>query len=136
MSGKVICKYYVYLLVSENDSRRTYIGYTNTHPKERLRKHNGIISGGAKKTMKGRPWKIVMYITGFDTERTALQYEFMIHHPPKGIRRKGGGILNKMKIMKKLLQRERICSTSPPTASLWLCKFFTTSDYLDLWVSI
>lgn len=136
---KLECKYYVYLLVSENNANRTYVGYTNKSPEKRLRKHNGVIKGGAKKTIKGRPWKIVMFISGFDTERTALQYEFMIHHPPKKLRKRGGGIANKMKIMKGLLdkdKRERICSTSPPTSSLHLCKFFNDISYFHLWKNL
>lgn len=128
------CKYYVYLLKSEV-SNRCYIGYT-INVKQRLRKHNGEITGGAKRTRKNRPWKLVMYVSGFLFERTALQYEFMIQHPPKRLRKKGGGILKYMKIMKELLKQEKICSTAPPNSDLLLIKFFTSEKYYEMWKKI
>ncbi len=73
-----------YLLRSINPtySRRTYIGYT-VNPSRRIRQHNGEITGGAKRTRKARPWKMVCYIEGFDIERSALQYEWVNNHPSR-----------------------------------------------------
>ena len=130
----IICKYYVYLLKSEV-CNRFYVGYTIDIFK-RLKKHNGLLSGGAKKTKRFRPWKLVVYISGFLYERTALQYEFMIQHPPKRLRKKGGGILKYMTIMKKLLEQERICSTAPLNSELKLIRFFTEKKYYDIWKNI
>jgi len=128
------CKYYVYLLKSTT-SNRTYIGYSiNVY--KRLRAHNGEISGGAKKTKIGRPWEIVLFVSGFEYERTALQYEFMIQHPPKRLRKRGGGILKYMTIMKKLLQQEKICSTAPLISELKLIRFFTERKYYQMWKNI
>ena len=128
------CKYYVYLLKSEV-SNRTYIGYT-VNIRQRLRKHNGEIKGGAKKTRKGRPWKLVLYVTGFEYERTALQYECRIHHPPKYLRRKGPGIKNKMRIMKGLLRQKKICSTSPLNCDMRLIVFFQDLKSYQIWNSL
>ena len=130
----ITCKYFVYLLKSEV-SNRFYVGYTK-NVRQRLRKHNGEIVGGAKKTRKHRPWKIVMYISGFLYERTALQYEFMIQHPPKRLRKKGGGIEKYMSIMKELLKQEKICSTAPINSELNLILFFTSQKYYDVWKKI
>lgn len=131
------CKYSVYLLKS-TVSRRLYIGYTNKAVSLRLRKHNGEISGGAKKTSYGRPWEIVLYITGFDYERTALQYEFVAQHPPKKLKYKfknTSGIKNKIKILKSLLRQERICSTAPLNSQLKLAIFFMKPEALKIWNS-
>ena len=130
----IICKYYVYLLKSEV-SNRFYVGYT-IDINRRISQHNGLRTGGAKKTKRFRPWKIIMYISGFLYERTALQYEFMIHHPPKRLRKKGGGILKYMTIMKKILQQEKICSTAPLNRELKLIRFFTEKKYYDIWKNI
>lgn len=129
------CKYYVYLLKSEV-SNSCYIGYT-TDTKRRLSEHNGIIKNkGAKKTRYHRPWKLIMHVSGFLYERTALQYEFMIQHPPKRLIKKGGGILKYMTIMKKLLQQEKICSTAPLNSEFKLIRFFTEKKYYEMWKNI
>ena len=131
----IICKYYVYLLKSTT-SNRTYIGYT-IDVNKRLKKHNGELSGGAKKTRKGRPWEIVLFVTGFEFERTALQFEFCIQKPPKRFRKKGPGIKNKMIIMKSLLyKKEKICSTSPLNSELNLAIFFLNNKSYEIWNSV
>lgn len=142
------CKYSVYLLKS-TVSNRTYIGYTNKAVELRLRKHNGEIKGGAKRTSRGRPWEIVLYVTGFEYERTALQYEFVAQHPPKKLKTKlrnkpkgakktrfsSSGIRNKIKILKSLLKQERICSTAPLNSELKLAVFFMKPEALEMWNS-
>ena len=67
--------HFCYLLQSISNSRSYYIGYTDD-PLHRLRQHNGEITGGAKKTLKNRPWKLICYITGFPNQRIALQWEW------------------------------------------------------------
>jgi len=128
------CNYFVYLLKSEV-SNRFYVGYT-VNLRKRIRQHNGEIKGGAKRTSRNRPWKAVMYVSGFKYERTAMQYEYMIQHPPKKLRKKGGGILKYMTIMKRLLQQEKICSTAPLNSELKLMKFFTNQEYYEIWKNI
>jgi len=127
-------KYFVYLLKSKV-SNRFYVGYT-VNIQKRIRQHNGEISGGARKTIRNRPWEVVMYISGFQYEKTAMQYEYMIQHPPKRLRKKGGGIVKYMTIMKRLLQQEKICSTAPLNSELKLIRFFTDEKYYDIWKNI
>lgn len=66
----------VYLLQSVSVPRRTYVGCT-AHPVERrLRQHNGDLSGGARQTSTGRPWRLVLTVEGFRTRREGLQFEY------------------------------------------------------------
>ena len=69
---------FVYLLASEV-SNKTYIGYT-TNIFQRIRRHNGIISGGAKYTIRDRPWKLVLFVSGFKDKREALSFEWYAKH--------------------------------------------------------
>lgn len=124
-------KYFVYLLKS-TVSNRTYVGYT-VDIIQRLRRHNGELSGGAKKTKVGRPWKVVMFVS-FEFERTAMQFEFCVHKTRKF--KRGTGVANKMKVMKGLLSQERICSTAPLNSELKRVLFFSNDATRDLWNSI
>ena len=129
------CKYSVYLLKS-TVCNKTYIGYTNGDVKVRLKKHNESPTLGAKRTRRHRPWEIIFYVTGFEFERTALQYEYMAQHPPKRLRKRGNnGIANKIKIMKSLLHQEKICSTAPLNSELKLAIFFLKPEAYKLWNS-
>ena len=65
-----------YLLKSVSSHERYYIGYTDD-PFVRLRKHNGEISGGATETIVGRPWCIMLYITGYSTRSEATTCEYI-----------------------------------------------------------
>lgn len=56
------------------DGSRTYVGAT-VNPNRRLRQHNGEICGGARAT-KGRSWRRVFLIGGFESERPALRFEW------------------------------------------------------------
>jgi len=71
--------HYCYLLQSQV-ANKTYFGYT-TDVKRRLRQHNGEIVGGAKRTQKWRPWKMIFYISGFLDHHCALSFEWKINHP-------------------------------------------------------
>ena len=127
----IIAKYFVYLLKS-TVSNRTYIGYT-VDVIQRLRRHNGELSGGARRTRTHRPWKVVMFVS-FEFERTAMQYEFCVQRTKKY--KRGTGIANKMKVMKGLLSQERICSTAPLTSELKTVLFFSNDEARNLWNSI
>ena len=131
MENRIVAKYFVYLLKSEV-SNRTYVGYT-IDVQQRLRRHNGELSGGARRTRIARPWKVVMFVS-FEHERTAMQYEFCIHKTRKF--KRGTGVANKMKVMKGLLSQERICSTAPLTSELKRVLFFGKDEARRLWNSI
>eukprot|EP00892_Ulva_mutabilis_P009268 jgi/Ulvmu1/6713/UM030_0046.1 len=73
-----------YLLVTDSPTKRrkTYIGYTK-NPQNRIRQHNGEVTGGAVQTRTGRPWTMVMVVYGFASQRHALQFEWAWQHPEK-----------------------------------------------------
>lgn len=76
----------VYLLTSCDPKYHLhwYVGYT-PNPLRRLRQHNGELkNGGAVQTRRrGRPWRIVLFISGFLEDRAALRFEYRWHHPDK-----------------------------------------------------
>lgn len=49
-------EWWVYVLVSEENGE-TYVGVT-TDLDRRVEQHNGALPGGAKRTTRGRPWKL------------------------------------------------------------------------------
>ncbi len=62
--------YYVYLLRSLPNSKKTYVGMTNDVD-ARLQKHN---SGGSPHTSKHRPWELVASV-GVRTKDKAAELE-------------------------------------------------------------
>lgn len=58
---------------------RTYIGFT-VDPRRRIRQHNGLLTQGAYKTRKWRPWDMALVVHGFQNQRTALQFEWTWQH--------------------------------------------------------
>ena len=56
--------------------KRNYIGFTNNLAR-RLRQHNGNEKGGALRTKAG-VWHVHKVISGFDTKRAALRFEFAL----------------------------------------------------------
>lgn len=89
--------WFCYLLVSINESylNHSYIGIT-TDLKRRLRQHNGELSGGAKNTRAKRPYKILSYVSGFETKGDALKCEIKI--------KKSKQYLNRKKAMKSFVK--------------------------------
>ena len=88
----------------------TYAG-VSPDPIKRLRKHNAEISGGAKYTLsKGSGWEHVCLISGFQTKIQALQFEWASKHVPP---RDAGGIINRIKKLYILLNKDKWTSKSP-----------------------
>jgi putative endonuclease len=56
--------HYVYLLVSEPESSRRYVGLT-TDLRQRLREHN---AGKSLHTAKYKPWRLVTYVAFSDKD--------------------------------------------------------------------
>jgi predicted GIY-YIG superfamily endonuclease len=69
----------VYLLQSSVQPSRVYVGFT-TDVERRLKKHNGLIAGGARYTTTGRPWRLVMHVNGFPSKVEALRFESALIH--------------------------------------------------------
>ena len=73
---------FVYLLQSLSNPKKHYIGFT-VDLRNRLRQHNGMIAGGARRTHQHRPWQMVCYVQGFETRKEALQFEWTWQHVKK-----------------------------------------------------
>eukprot|EP01088_Endostelium_zonatum_P022619 TRINITY_DN990_c0_g1_i4.p1 TRINITY_DN990_c0_g1~~TRINITY_DN990_c0_g1_i4.p1 ORF type:complete len:267 (-),score=77.72 TRINITY_DN990_c0_g1_i4:433-1233(-) len=106
MATKFYC---CYLLTSLNPKYKnhTYIGFT-VNPKRRIRQHNGEITKGAKKTKLKRPWRMVLFISGFPTNTVALQFEWTWQHPTQSSRTKSSGLQNLKNIGSANLLRAKI----------------------------
>ena len=102
--------YHCYLLHSINAKHpnKTYIGFTND-PYHRLRQHNGIIKGGARKTTSkrygGQPWDFTCVIGGFPTNIKGLQFEWVWQHIDKSVAVKS--MLGDASIGKTLKRKQR-----------------------------
>ena len=104
-----------YFLQSIPAPKRIYIGYTVDLPR-RLRQHNGEIAGGAKRTSRFRPWRLIGYISGFPDSTTALQYEWRLHHPPK----RGRGLSGLRQAVIDVLSLYKVTKAAPPASQLQL----------------
>ena len=98
-------KWNVYLIYNQT---YTYIGAT-PNLKQRIRKHNGEIKGGAKyTTRKGSGWKYIGFVSGFKNKIDALQFEWAWKH----IKPRGHGIKGRLSQLEKLLKKEKWTSNS------------------------
>ena len=95
----------------------TYAG-VSPDPIKRLRKHNGEICGGAKYTLsKGPGWTHVCLVHGFQTKIQALQFEWASKHVPP---RDAGGLINRLKKLFILFNKEHWTSKSPKASTVQL----------------
>lgn len=123
-------KYVVYVLFSKV-LNRIYTGSTYDLQR-RIRQHNGEIVGGAKRTKKGRPWLILMYIEGFPTRKDALQLEWRTQHPqkylPKNLKcKRGYGYKGGLESVCSVLCMEKVTLTATPITDMhlsiqWCCE--------------
>lgn len=68
--------YYCYFIISNN---RTYIGITNNLV-NRIKKHNGIIKGGAKSTRISNNWSYHTIMGNFKNKSDAMSFEWHWKH--------------------------------------------------------
>lgn len=68
----------VYVLRND-DTRRTYVGCTNSYAR-RIRQHRGEIAGGAKSTKVSTTWRYHVQVTGFASRSKALSFEWYVKH--------------------------------------------------------
>lgn len=81
-------------------TNKIYIGYTIDFNR-RLKQHNGLISGGAKKTFNGRPWIPYIKINGFLDKSSALRFEYRLQMMTKKIY--GDPLIYTMSMLIKLI---------------------------------
>ena len=118
--------YIVYLLVSTQNQRRTYVGSTNNMVR-RVRQHNGELAGGAAYTCTGRPWRIACTIHGFQDHRQALQFEWGWKYIGRRDKyHNHWGVPRRNEHLKLLMSRDRWTSNAPlastvPLQVLWEC---------------
>ena len=99
-------EWFVYIIKNKN---RTYCGAT-PDPEKRIKKHNGLLPGGAKYTTShGKGWEFVCIIGTFD-KINALRFEWAVKHCKKC---KFGGIKNRINNLYNVLLRDKWTSKSP-----------------------
>ena len=103
-----------YIIYNENCGA-TYAG-VSPNPIQRLRKHNGEISGGAKYTTgKGPGWKHVCIVRGFQTKNQALMFEWAVKHVAP---RNAGGLKSRIKKLYTVLNKKNWTSKSPDSSTV------------------
>ena len=71
-------KYYVYMLKSNDQKTKTYVGWTN-NLKRRLSSHN---SGMGAKSTRGKIWNLIYYET-FNSKKDAMRREYFLKRDKK-----------------------------------------------------
>jgi len=118
MRGMIEGPSYVYLLVSSTTGN-TYVGAT-VNLERRLRKHNGEISGGARRTTsrvaKGETWTRAAYVSGFPDWTAALQFEWRWKQISRKISGTATPLEKRMQALDQLLALERSTTKAVPYA--------------------
>lgn len=106
----------------------TYAG-VSPDPKQRLRKHNGEITGGAKYTLsKGSGWRHICLVHGFQSKIQAMQFEWAVKHQPP---RNEGGIISRIKKLYQVLNKSKWTSKSPDASDVYLTlEWKESKDYI------
>ena len=76
--------YYVYLIRSDSDSNRIYVGYSE-NMKERLNTHN---QGRVLSTQKDKPWKLITHICFTDKKKAKDFEKYLKSHSGRAFFRK------------------------------------------------
>jgi structure-specific endonuclease subunit SLX1 len=107
-------------------TNRTYCGYTNRF-KHRIRCHNGEITGGAKYTRVGRPWKPIFIVNGFQTKVQALCFEYSMKHTKV----KQSGIMGRVKKLEYVINKEKWTSKCAPSHTIPLTITWYQDEYMN-----
>ena len=104
----------------------TYAG-VSPDPIQRLRKHNGEISGGAKYTLsKGSGWEHICLVHGFHNKIQSMQFEWAVKHvAPRNV----GGIESRIKKLIYIFNKEKWTSKSPIANEVNLTLEWIQNDY-------
>lgn len=130
-------KWYCYILKNSHEphKNRTYNGFTN-NPKNRIRQHNGEITGGARYTKKfgNSSWEMYALVGGFPDSKNALQCEWRIKHPDN--KRKRSGKYNnpkgRIRGLNEVLKLNRWTGNSTIDNNTMNLKVWILEDYADL----
>ena len=55
------------------------------NPRRRIKQHNGLLTAGAWRTKRWRPWDMALVLHGFPTQTHALQFEWAWQHPERSL---------------------------------------------------
>jgi len=113
---------FVYLLETIDPNhplkKYTYVGAT-IDVEQRLRKHNGEITGGAvyttSKVKQGFHWRRIVYVSGFPTWNCALKFEWRWKHMTRRI---SASITDpterRLKALEKILELDKSTTSAIP----------------------
>jgi predicted GIY-YIG superfamily endonuclease len=89
---------YLYVLISINKSKFSYVGVTNNMAR-RIRQHNGEIVGGARYTSRHAPWRVFAMFQ-LKCRHDALSLEWKVKHRKNSS--DGKGIEGRVHAVKRL----------------------------------
>lgn len=116
-----------------NSEGRTYVGYTNNF-RERIRRHNGEITGGAKYTTahKGvKGWEPVAIVGGFHDKCLAMSFEWRMKRSlnSKGKLKPSSGLDARLKNIFDIIKLDKITSKSAPPSEIPLISIVVNEKF-------
>lgn len=115
--------WHVYLIFNQNC---TYIGATN-NLKQRIRKHNGEIKGGAKYTTRNKNdnnlWEPICIVNGFEDKCEAMRCEWKC--------KRKSGYLNRIKYINYIFDNEEKFTEKGKNINELNLKIYTKYEYLS-----